>query len=112
VTVTEWLLLSIVLGLVVADVVSVYAWRSLRHSADALRVLTKMAGSSARVTNVTPAATKETVHLVLMDKGEKRVDFVLQVDPAQRAHSVTYNDRMYVCASGSVEDGYFVYRKQ
>ena len=111
-TLTECLLIGIALCLVGLTIAVVRALRWLRQSADELRVLVRLAGSSARITSAKPAALPDAVHLVLMDRGERRVDFVLQVDPAQRAHSVTYEGQMYVCASGSVEDGYFVYRKQ
>lgn len=94
-------------------IVALLARPVVREAARDLRTLVRYAGSNARVTRVAPGATAPAVaHLVLMDKSEKRVDYVMVIDPAQRAQTVTYGPHVYACVSGSVEDGYFVYRQQ
>lgn len=111
-TLTEGLLIGIAVGVAVLLGIVVRALRWLRASANELRALVKYAGSSMRVTTTQPQVQRDQVHLVLMDGAEKDVHFVMTVDPAQRGQSVTYRGHAYTCASGSVDEGYFVYRQQ
>ena len=107
---TTWILGLIALLVAGVLVVAIRALRWLRGSAAALQTLVRSVGASARVTSTTQAA-RDQVHLVLMDRDEKAVEYVLRVDPQQRAQTVTHGPYRYECASGSVNEGYFVYRR-
>jgi hypothetical protein len=111
VTLTAWLLIGL-LGIVAALlVVVVRAVRWLRESAAELRTLVTLAGASTRITSAKPTTTRDAVHLVLMDQREQQVEFVMRVPPNRRAYSVTHDGRLYACVSGSVDEGFFVYRR-
>ena len=107
---TEWLLGLIALLVAGLLGVAIRALRWWRVSAAGLQTLARSVSSAARVTSTTQTA-RDRVHLVLMDRSEKNVDFVLQVDPQQRAQTVTHGAHQYACVSGSVDEGYFVYRR-
>lgn len=106
----EWLLGLIALLLAGVLTVAIRALRWLRGSVAALQTLVRSGSVNARVTSTT-ATARDAVHLVLMDRDEKAVEYVLRVDPQQRAQTVTHGPYRYECASGSVNEGYFVYRR-
>lgn len=106
----EWLLAvnaAFLLGLLI---VAALLQRFARSSAVQLAVLARSVSASARVTSTTSVA-RDRVHLVLMDPTERAVDYVMVIDPAQRSQTVTHGSRTYGCISGSVDEGYFVYRR-
>ncbi len=51
------------------------------------------------------------IALVLMDRDEREVLDCLWVDPTRRPRWVTFEDMRCAPASGSVRDGYFIYRE-
>lgn len=59
----------------------------------------------------TAAKPRNDVHLVLMDKNERQVLRVDKVDSRRRAHSLTDGKRQFICARGSNDDSYFIYRE-
>lgn len=106
----EWLLVVIAALLLGLLIVGGLVQRSARSSAVQLAVLAKSVSASARVTS-TASVAKERIHLVLMDPTERHVEYTMVIDPAQRAQTVTHGSRTYGCVSGSVDEGFFVYRR-